>query len=80
MGQNKNKSRPFRTEKISYGSYLEVKIQLLCSSTVYIQNVSISLRFSDYVHCRRGYYFRAWVLYFSFATCKDVKYLAIMFY
>ena len=32
-----------------------------------------SLRLSDSVQCRRGQYFLAWVLYFSFGTHKDVK-------
>ena len=32
------------------------------------QNVSILLRLIDSVQCRRGYYFGAWVLYFSFGT------------
>ena len=37
------------------------------------QNVLISLRLSDSGKCRRGYYFRAWVLYFSFRTSQDVN-------
>ena len=37
------------------------------------QNVSISLRLSDSVKCRRGYFFLAWVL-FSFGTSYDVNY------
>ena len=32
------------------------------------QNDSISLCLSDSVQCRSGYYFLAWVLYFSFGT------------
>ena len=32
------------------------------------QNVLISLRLSDSVRCRRGYYFRAWALYLGFGT------------
>ena len=28
---------------------------------------------SDSGKCRRGYYFRAWVLYFSFGTSQDVN-------
>ena len=47
---------------------LEVEIQQLCSSAIYKQNVSISLRLSDSVQCRRGYYFRAGELYLSFGT------------
>ena len=31
----------------------------VCSSVIYKRNVSISLRLSDPVQCRRGYYFRA---------------------
>ena len=57
---------------LSYGSRLEVKIPQLCSSAIYEQNVSISLHLSNSVQCRRGYYFRAWMLYFSFETYKDV--------
>ena len=49
------------------------KIQQLCSSAIYKQNVSISLRLSDSGRCRRGYYFLAWVLYFSFGTYYDVN-------
>ena len=41
---------------------------VLCSSAIYKQNVSIPLRLTDSVQCRRGYYFRAWVLYFSFGS------------
>ena len=37
------------------------------------KNVSISLRLSDFVQCRRGYYFRAWVLYFSFGKYLDMN-------
>ena len=36
------------------------------------KNVSIWLRLSDSVQCRRRYYFRVWVLYFSFEKCYDV--------
>ena len=25
------------------------------------------------VKCRRGYFFRAWVLYFSYGTCQEVN-------
>ena len=52
---------------------------LKCSSYVHlpsIKNVSISLRFvilSHSVQCRRGNYFRAWLLYFSFGTCYDAN-------
>ena len=45
----------------------------LCSSAAHKQNDSISLRFSDSVQCRRGYYFRAWVLYFNSGTYYDVN-------
>ena len=37
-----------------------------------IKNVPISLRLSDSVQCRRGYYFRALVLYFSLGNYQDV--------
>ena len=36
-----------------------LKFQQLYSSAIYQQTVSISLRLSDSVRCRRGYYFRA---------------------
>ena len=52
---------------------LEVKIQQLCSSTIYKQKFSISLRLSDSVQCRRGYCFRALVLYDSIETCWDIN-------
>ena len=44
---------------------------------IYVQLPSINKMFQyrylliDSVQCRRGYYFRAWVLYFSFGTCLD---------
>ena len=44
----------------------------VCSPAICKHNVLISLRLSDSVRCRRGYNFRAWVLYFSFGTYKDV--------
>ena len=44
------------------GHARKLKIRQLCSSAIYKQNVSISLRLSDFVQYRRGYYFRAWVL------------------
>ena len=37
---------------------------------MYKQNVLISLRLNDSVKYRRGYYFRAWVLYFSFGNAR----------
>ena len=40
-----------------YISCYEVKIQQLCSSTIYKQNVLILSRLTDSVQCRRGYYF-----------------------
>ena len=49
------------------------KIQQLCSSAIYKQNVSISLLSSDSLQCRKGYYFRAWQLYFSCGKCYDVN-------
>ena len=55
----------------------KVKIQQLCSSANYKQNVSLSLRLIESLQCRIGYYFRAWVLYYSFGTCKDA-YTSIM--
>ena len=53
---------------LSSRSRYEVKIQKLCSSAIYKQNVLISLCFGDPVQCRRGLYFRAWVLYLRFGT------------
>ena len=38
---------------IIYISAMEVKIQQLCSSAIYKQNVSILLRLSDSVHSHR---------------------------
>ena len=46
----------------------------LCSSATYKQNDSISLRLSDSVQCKRGHYFRAWVLYFSFGIRQLYSY------
>ena len=43
------------------------------SSAIYKQNVSMSLHLSDSVRCRRGYYFRVWVLYFSYEARLDVN-------
>ena len=43
-------------------------------SAIYKQKLLISLRLSDSVRCRSGYYFRAWVLYFSFGTHQDVNF------
>ena len=40
-----------------YISGRDVKIQQLCSSATHKQNVSIPLRLSDSVRCRRGYFF-----------------------
>ena len=37
---------------------MQVKIQQLCSSAIYKQNVSISLCLSDSAEYRRGLYFR----------------------
>ena len=48
---------------------LESKIQQLCS---YKQSIQYCYA-CDSVQCRRGYYFRAWVLYFSFGTYYDVN-------
>ena len=45
-------------------------VMFICT---YKQNDSISLHLSDFVKCRRGYYFRAWVLSFSFGTYWDVN-------
>ena len=39
---------------ISSGSCNEVKIQKLCSSSMYEPNISISLRLNDPAQCRRG--------------------------
>ena len=36
--------------------YVDIKIQQLSSSSIYKQNVSISLSLNDSVQCRRGYY------------------------
>ena len=52
---------------------LGFKNQQLCTSATHKQNGSISLCLSDSVQCRRGYYFRAYVLFFSFETYKDVN-------
>ena len=57
---------PYDAVYLSYGSREKVKIEELCSSAIYKQNVSISIRLSDSVQCRRGYYFRALALYFGF--------------
>ena len=37
---------------------------------IYKQNVSLSLRLSDSVHCRRVLYLLPWELYLSFGTGK----------
>ena len=47
--------------KLKFSSYVHL-------AAIYKQNASIWLRLNDSVQCRRGYYFWAWVLYFSFGT------------
>ena len=56
---------------------LEVKIQQLCSSAIYKQIVSIWLRLSDSVQCRRGYYFQAWALFSYSPSMYKHNYLEI---
>ena len=50
-----------------WGHARKLKFSLF-SSAIYKQNVSVLLLLSDSVRCWRGYYFLAWVLYFSFGT------------
>ena len=45
------------------------KLKFSSSSAIYTQNVSVSLCLIDSLQCRRGSYFRAWVLYFNFGIC-----------
>ena len=49
---------PYDAVYLSYGSHYKVKIQELCKSAIYKQNVLISLCLSDSLQCRRGYYWR----------------------
>ena len=44
----------------------EIKLLLLLLLLLLL----ILLHLSDSVQCGRGYYFRAWVLYFSFGTLE----------
>ena len=50
---------------------LGVKIQQVCSSAIYKQDILILLRLSDSVS--KGEVFLATVLYFSFGTYKNVN-------
>ena len=52
------------------GKSISRKIQQLCLSGIYKQNVSILSRLSDFAQCRRVLYFRPWELYLSFGKCK----------
>ena len=58
-------------------SQLRIMLRSQNSAVMFIwhlqQNVSISLRLSYSVQCRRGCYFQAWALYFSFGTYCDVN-------
>ena len=48
----------------------KLKIQILCQSAIYKQNVTISLCLNDSVQCGKGLYFLAQVLHLcSFGAC-----------
>ena len=49
----------------------EVKVQQLCSFSIYKPKILISSCSSDSVQCRRDLHFLAWALYLSFGTGYD---------
>ena len=44
---------------------IKLKVQQLCSSSVYEPNISILLCLSDSLQCSRGLHFLTWALYLS---------------
>ena len=50
---------------LRFGTLLEDNV---CSSAIYKKKCFNIITIERLVRCRRGYYFRAWVLYFSFGT------------
>ena len=53
--------------KMKFRTYMYLHLTLI-NKTTHKQNGSISLCLSSSVRCRRGYYFREWMLYFNFGT------------
>ena len=60
-----------------YMSAMDHARKLKFCSYAHLPSINIYIRLIDSVQCRRGYYFRAWALYFSFGTYSDFSLFGI---